>query len=50
MQALNLSPDYLRWIFRYFLLDYWCRQLEEQDEAKAQQFYQAIQPMLAEAD
>ncbi len=42
MQHFGLTPNWCQHLFSYFLLDYWCRRLEEGDTETADWFFSAI--------
>jgi thiamine kinase-like enzyme len=42
LTRLNLSPQDAVQFYGYFLLDYWCRRLEDGDEVLAGQFYEKM--------
>jgi thiamine kinase-like enzyme len=46
MRQFDLSRRIGEQIFRYFMLDYWCRRLEENEMQLAEQLFAYIKPML----
>lgn len=46
LHAMNISTYLAREIFRFYLLDYWCRRLQQGEPDAICKFYQVMRPLL----